>query len=707
MNWPKRPIQSWPARAVGTFRPYLGGYSASPNLLGTNVTRFTTLPARAREERGAILILTALVMIILLLIAALATDLGAWYRQGQEQQRAADVASLNGVQAHDASLKAYYDANGVTGYSSLTDPQKADAEDQAFQDAVNSVLGALAAGGMNITDVPVITTAIPPAESTATVTAVDGTSIVITRTATNAITVNVGRQGDQYFSNFVRDAPEITREGSAVISNCNADCSRDIEIEPPFPGFEASGKGDGFGPLLRGDTQIWAVNHHIRGSGQGNIVCMDRNTEDFCAGVGNDGTGLFSTDRFDTHNRPIPEYIDNDRDRIYFAGRDRSTGMAGLACFDMAAGGFCSPNDFVGFWAQPVVNWSAIVSVVGPWEWNGNLYILAQDGQLGCVNPDTMTACGTWNTDAVGSGVADLSGRPRVSWGQVHNNRLYMINTSDAGSIFHCWDLASQSGCWGGVQTYNSGMSWYSDDDYLNTLSYTTSGDVNGFCRVDPIGNWGRCVNLSGTSMWEPTNLYNYVTPHAVSWVGGAFTFDTAYGPRTYMTLGNANKSVCFDWLTNSGCGVADHWTLAPDGWTRPYGLALITDDCIVGLGHDSRYFTLGVDTMETCTSSTVSTDVYPCECGDGTFRYGVLELPAELLAVLNSADATVTGGGTTITGNLMDGPFDLSPFNGVAAPLELTILVDSKLNSDGSLAWREPYSAQLALTVQPTLTGN
>ena len=157
-------------------------------------SRLFTFPpnSRARDERGAILILTALVMIILLLIAALATDLGAWYRQGQEQQRAADVASLNGVQAHDLRIKAYLEDKGESRLTSLTTAEQTEAEELAMQEAVDAVIGALAAGGMNITDVPVITTALPPAESTATVTAVDGTVIVITRTASNAITVNVG-----------------------------------------------------------------------------------------------------------------------------------------------------------------------------------------------------------------------------------------------------------------------------------------------------------------------------------------------------------------------------------------------------------------------------------------------------------------------------------------------------------------------------------
>ena len=659
-----------------------------------------SLAAIRREERGAILILTALIMIVLLLIAAFATDLGAWYRQGQEQQRAADVASLNGIQAYDASLKQYIEGKGASSFADLSPAEQAEAEQAAMQAALDAITGALAAGGLGVSNTPTLASATPPAVSNASVTADDGSIIQITRDENNQMFVSVSQQGSQYFSNFVRDAPTIERTGSAVISNCNADCSRDIIIDPPFPGFEASGRGDGFGPLLRGNDQIWAVNHHIRSASEGNIICMDRNTEDFCAGVGDDGDGLWSTSRFDNPNRPTPEHIDHARDKIYFAARDRSVSLSGLACFDMAAGGFCA-NDFAGIWSDTGVSWPNIVNVSGPFEWNDNLYVLAQNGELGCVDPDTMATCGVWDTDAVGT-APGLNDGTHMTWGDVLGDRLYMILSYGGGQIFQCWDLSTQSSCWGGFQTFNRTGG---GDDMLGFISYNTSDVANGFCRLDPIGNWARCYSLDGSSSWEPTAMYNYLTPYGSNWIGGAYTFDVEnYGKRTYLTLGNNNRTGCWDWSSNSGCGIANHSTLTPAGRVNPYGLALITDDCIVGLGHNSRYFTLGVDTMETCTASTVSTEVYPCACGDGTFRYGVLELPPALLAVLESAEATVSGGGMSQTGDLMLSPMDLSPFNGVDAPLTLTIVVDSKLGSDGKLLWTQPYSASLALTVQPTL---
>ncbi len=47
----------------------------------------------------------------------------------------------------------------------------------------------------------------------------------------------------------------------------------------------------------------------------------------------------------------------------------------------------------------------------------------------------------------------------------------------------------------------------------------------------------------------------------------------------------------------------------------------------------------------------------------------------------------------------------DLSSFNGDPGPLQLEIVVESKVNGAGDVLWTTPYSANLTLTVQPTLT--
>ena len=53
--------------------------------------------AGSRNERGYVLAMTALLLIPLMVFAAFAVDVGAWYVKGQQAQRAADAAALAGV----------------------------------------------------------------------------------------------------------------------------------------------------------------------------------------------------------------------------------------------------------------------------------------------------------------------------------------------------------------------------------------------------------------------------------------------------------------------------------------------------------------------------------------------------------------------------------------------------------------------------------
>jgi Flp pilus assembly protein TadG len=52
---------------------------------------------RSRDERGAVAILVALLMVLLLSLAAMAVDLGRAYVERQEVQRVADFAALAGA----------------------------------------------------------------------------------------------------------------------------------------------------------------------------------------------------------------------------------------------------------------------------------------------------------------------------------------------------------------------------------------------------------------------------------------------------------------------------------------------------------------------------------------------------------------------------------------------------------------------------------
>ena len=241
---------------------------------------------RSEKERGAVLVLTALVMLLLLFIAAFATDLGAWYRQSEEQQRAADVGSLNGIATFDRTVQEFFEANGAETWQELdTDDLRRQAEQAAVLDAVDAIQALLETSGLTFSGGPIsqmfANDPLDPNQSSVVVLlADDGTRVTITRlfrqtgtdldgdpVFTRAIEVQIERDGEQFFSQILRDAPTITRAAEAVQSNCGATCENNVELTPPFFGFDAPGNGDGYTPLLLdrdfdGATdEIWAVNH--------------------------------------------------------------------------------------------------------------------------------------------------------------------------------------------------------------------------------------------------------------------------------------------------------------------------------------------------------------------------------------------------------------------------------------------------------------
>lgn len=69
----------------------------SRRTMGTGTRRSFRARRARRDEGGYVLALTAMVIIPLLVISAMAVDFGAWYTQGSRMQRAADAAALAGV----------------------------------------------------------------------------------------------------------------------------------------------------------------------------------------------------------------------------------------------------------------------------------------------------------------------------------------------------------------------------------------------------------------------------------------------------------------------------------------------------------------------------------------------------------------------------------------------------------------------------------
>ena len=82
---------------------------------------------RLRSERGQALVLAALAMVVILGFAALSIDVGYWYSQKREVQKAVDAAALAGAQelpdnpaAAEAVAREYLAKNGITDEDTIS-----------------------------------------------------------------------------------------------------------------------------------------------------------------------------------------------------------------------------------------------------------------------------------------------------------------------------------------------------------------------------------------------------------------------------------------------------------------------------------------------------------------------------------------------------------------------------------------------------------
>ncbi len=712
-------------------------------------------PAENRE-RGAVLVLTALVMLLLLFIAAFATDLGAWYRQGQEQQRAADVGALNGIQAYDRAVQDYW--AGLTppksNWGELTDDEIAESERRGLEEAANGIIALLETSGLSFSDVGTGILAADPTDvngtSVWTAIADDGTEVRITRsfvvtgtdsmdnpTYARSIDVQVIAPGEQYFSNIIRDAPEITREASATLANCAADCSDEFFLDPPFTGFDSAGKGDGYRPLWGEDGKVWTVNHHADSPLSYSVVCMDIRTEQQCS----DWAPL--DQKFVTGSKSA-DVIDNERNRIYFPANDFTKG--GIGCVRTDARAYCPGNaEFTPLTVsdphvyQPRVgnnqnDQGTMISFHGLWRVgtypNDRLFAIGQDGLVHCFDPDqlgTATAtCANYPKQSLlaANGIAESSSGDLhgVISDRVGDRIIAHMYVDQTNGYFVCWDTNTDSECWTPVK---SRFGW--DQPWLGHgfVRYNTTGGPIGFCYANggqlsdntTLTHDHQCVrasdgvitgNVPNLDLGFVNNSYFTPTQNFGNLYAGGYTWQ---GKRMFIGSLFSRTINCYNWETEQMCGTFT----TPKG--DSYGMMAIPGtDCMLTVGDrsapvggangPSQYYAFDALDLDPCTVSSVSAEINPCPCTDGSGeeRYGTLTLPDSLRAVLVTAEATVVGGGMTETGNLMDGPMDLSVFNGTPGPLNLEIEVDAILGNDGNPLWKDRQSVSLDLIVQPTL---
>jgi Flp pilus assembly protein TadG len=90
--------------------PEKGAFSLKPRSFGLGVHRRWNFPTLQRDQRGAVAVITALALTVLIGLVGLALDVGMWYRTNRALQNAADAAviaaAINGTSSYQAEAKA-------------------------------------------------------------------------------------------------------------------------------------------------------------------------------------------------------------------------------------------------------------------------------------------------------------------------------------------------------------------------------------------------------------------------------------------------------------------------------------------------------------------------------------------------------------------------------------------------------------------------
>lgn len=532
-------------------------------------------PRDDEPERGAVLLIVAMLTVVLILSAGFAVDIGAWYTRAEELQQAADSAALAGA------------ADFVSSNYDQTVAQ-------------NKVDEILRQNGLDPADPDItVNTTFDP--------------------VTGRVGVEVGDEDvDIFFSRLVQADMGIARSAMAEQDTCGSSCVHSVEIPPPLGAVGFAGSGDGWAPMLLGE-RVFAINHHSEVETGGDIVCVDRQTEAMCTGYPKNISPLQPAGTDWT----VPVAVVGSQ---IFYHAQRANDFV-LGCFDVSIDDACGGGHIV------------LANLTDPggdhdYQSRGGGTILAEDGRIFvfseeetfCVDPETYTSC-TGYPQANGfadSGIVagTLSGAQQSSLqlgDRIYVSHTWYLEQTGLGVQLHCWDTVADDACagFGAVSLHPS------DDPSTSGRLFamrTPAGAAYGVCsmqRADVV-----CVDTDGISLPDPPGFEAAWAPLGAFKIGTPFYHDRSN--RLFVPSRTTNHAFCYDFAFQTDCG-----TLST-GTTGDYGYAS-EGDCIYGLGHNSIFWTFSPDLVAGCRSSVAEDRIYACLCGDGTRHWGSVGFDADL----------------------------------------------------------------------------
>lgn len=609
---------------------------------------------RAKEDTGAVLMIVAMIVIVLMLCAAFAVDFGSWYARSERLQNAADTAALAGANEFDLT------------------------SDEGLAHA--RVLDVLGQNGFFNSDTLTININFPGELD------LDQGEVRVNITDNDV---------DLYFSGLVIDNMQLRRSATALVDNCGSICTSTLQIPPPFNELSLIGSGDGTLPIVVGD-RIYGINHHVYG---GNIVCISIPDEAHCpTGDGWVGGTKEVSPSFDllTENMTTTEVWN---DKIFWLGQ-RSNGMY-LACFDTTTNSECS----YGPQLIDSMSWNTSLTFTNRARASAltliddRLYAFTDEHNVHCRLASNLNLCPGFNTAGKPAGLNDLPDMPSGSTAAMSDrivdeatNQIYVSTHFRAGTSVagygirvHCWDADTNARCnnWPtSVKVFDSTSSspWREGRLFFNRDS---SGAKTGVCVT---GEGDRqCLSMTGSTVSEGNDGFGNLDTLLGPLPGSNFVGKHMYIPppvnRLIINVGFLNDvpTRCWDFTTGSYCGGID------GGGTKDYGYAMV-GNCIVSLGDTSSFWMFSTDMTHDCDEGVAETMIFPCVCYNGDTHWGSVLVDGDLDPVNGpyesfTVEAIEPAGTTVRTADLLltGGVVDLDGISADYSFLRLKVTVKTK----------------------------
>ena len=586
-------------------------------------------PSATTAERGAILPLLGGLLMVILLAGALAVDLSAIERRGQTLQNTADAAALAGVAT-------WVESNDAVATRSII-------EDVVEQNGLD--LGA---------DIDL---------------QIDYIS------ATRVEVELVDTEPDVFLAGVIGQGSDVERAAAAELERCDTSCNRTIEMPEPLQPTEALGSGDGFLPTAVG-TRLYAVNHHST-----TIGCLERMTGAPCWPA----QPLFSGGGL-TGNVLVPAVVD---ERIYYTGWNGTFLESTLTCWDHQLDARCANEEQFGNHGH-----STLV------EANGRLYVFTSSRQVFCFVPPALSSCTGYetgkDTQLAGDTTWVISDSSAYSSSfRVHDQRIYHVLSNDGMLFLHCWDLRTHLPCAGFGSHWLNATSPGTFDSHSNGRLFfarNPSGTPTSICALGQIEL--QCHDfVSGDRLTaEETQFQDLETAVSArplaTWPG--LIYYHALSNRIFTVNAEQSYVYCHDFDTPAYCG--EEQPITTLGVPRTYGF-IGEGNCLIGLGHESIFYSMQPDMTSECTGSSRTAEIRPCTCsgapawppieavGTGllsTFEVRVLAPNGNLILPDDGSDAI----------DLLNEDLDLSPISFAYPYITLELYVEALPTTD---PWSQP----------------